>query len=223
MKKDPSADVRMLVGKAAFSLANEDGDAVTLELLGDEDDGVRIEAIKTIRLRKLKSARGKLKFMVESRNTDQKAEALRTIVALNETGDEHKEFYEIYKKLIFEQNSDIQLAALDGLQHIIDPMVVPLLQSGILIMHDDPRIRAATLIALGRSKDHNVVEHIARGFADGDKKVQASAIEGLRLMGHKKGITPLREFQKQSDDEDLINLAGDAIDELEATPKGLLD
>ncbi len=223
MKKDPSSDVRMLVGKAALSLANEDGDTVTLELLGDEDDAVRIAAIKAIRVRKLKSARGKLKFMVESRNADQKAEALRTIVALNETGDEHKEFYEIYKKLIFEQNADIQLAAVDGLQHIIDPMVVPLLQSGILIMHDDHRIRAATIIALGRSKDHNVVEHIARGFADGSREVQTAAIEGLRLMGHKKGLTPLREFQKQSDDEDLINLAGDAIDEIEAAPKGLLD
>lgn len=223
MKKDPSADVRMLVGKAALALANEEGDGVILELLGDENDGVRIEAIKAIKERKLKSARGKLKFMVESRNLDQKVEALRTIVVLNETGEEHKEFYEIYKKLVFEQNADIQLAAVHGLQHIIDPMVVPLLQSGILLMNDDARIRAAATIALGRSKDHNVVEHIARGFADGDRGVQAAAIEGLRLMGHKKGITPLREFQKQSEDESLINLAGDAIDELEATPKGLLD
>ncbi len=223
IKKDPSADVRMLVGKAALALADEEGDEVILELLGDEDDGVRIDAIKSIKERKIKSARGKLKFMVESRNLVQKVEALRTIVVLNETGEEHTEFYEVYKKLVFEQNADIQLAAVHGLQHIIDPMVVPLLQSGILLMNDDPRIRAATIIALGRSKDHNVVEHIARGFADGDHEVQAAAIEGLRLMGHKKGITPLKEFQKQSDDEGLINLAGDAIDELEATPKGLLD
>ncbi len=223
MKKDPSPDVRGLVGKSALSLASEEGDAVILELLADENDSVRLDAIRAISSRKIKSARGKLKFMVESRNKDQKTEALRTIVALNETEDEHKEFYEVYKKLIFDQDANVQLAAVQGIQWIIDPMVVPLLQSGILIMHNDSRVRAATLIALGRSKDHNVVEHIARGFADPEKEVQAAAIEGLRLMGHKKGITPLQEFIKQSDDDDLISAAQDAIAELQSKPKGLLD
>ncbi len=223
MKKDPAAEIRTLVGKSALSLANEEGDAVILELLDDEDDGVRLDAIKAIRERKIKSARVKLKFMVESRNPAQKTEALRTIVVLNETGEEHTEFFEIYKKLIFEQNADIQLAAVQGMQFIVDPMVVPLLQSGILLMHEDGRVRAATLIALGRSKDHKVVEHIARGFADGEHDVQAAAIEGLRLMGHKKGVTPLKEYIKQSDDDDLIAAAKAAIEELETAPKGLLD
>jgi HEAT repeat protein len=223
MKKDPDAGIRMLVGQAALSLADENGDTVILELLADEDDKVRLEAIKSIRERKIKSARGKLKFMVGGRDKAQKTEAMRTIVALNESVEEHKEFFEIYKKLIFEMDAEIQLAAINGIQWIIDPMVVPLLQSGILIMHKDPRVRAATLIALGRSRDHNVVEHIARGFADGELTVQAAAVEGLRLMGHKKGVTPLQEYIKQSDDEDLIQKAREAIDEIQTKPKGLLD
>ena len=97
-------------------------------------------------------------------------------------------------------DAEIQLASVQGLQWIVDPMVVPLLQSGILIMHKDARVRAATLIALGRSKDYNVIEHIARGFADSEIDVQKAAIEGLRLMGSKKGLTPLKEFIKQTDD-----------------------
>jgi len=223
MKKDSDPGIRLLVGQAALSLADENGDTVILELLADEDDAVRLDAIKSIRLRKIKSARGKLKFMVEGRDKAQKTEALRTIVALNESEEEHKEFFGIYKKLIFEMDADIQLAAISGIQWIIDPMVVPLLQSGILIMHKDHRVRAATLIALGRSRDHNVVEHIARGFADGEIAVQAAAIEGLRLMGHKKGVTPLQEYIKQSDDEDLIQKAREAIEEIQTKPKGLLD
>jgi len=223
MKKDRDPKIRMVVGRAALSLKNEAGDAVILELLADEDDGVRVAAIKSIRTRKIKSARPKLKFMIESRNKVQKTAALRTIVVLNESGDEHKEFFEIYKKLLFEMDAEIQLAAIKGIQWIIDPMVVPLLQSGILIMHKDKRVRAATLVALGRSRDYNVVEHIARGFADPEKEVQGAAIEGLRLMGHKKGVTPLKEYIKQSDDEDLIARARAAIDELETKPKGLLD
>jgi HEAT repeat protein len=223
MKKDKDPDLRIIVGQAALALENEDGDGVILELLADENDKVRIEAIRAIRKRKITSALGKLKFMVESRDENQNTEALRTIVALNETEDDHKEFYEIYKKLIFEQNPEIQLLAVQGIQWIVDPMVVPLLQSGILLMHKDERIRAATLMALGRSKDHNVVEHIARGFADGSLPVQEGAIEGLRLMGHKKGILPLQEYIKQSDDENLIIKAKDALQELETKPKGLLD
>ena len=223
VKADPDPLIRALVGQAALSLADEEGDAVTLELLGDEDDTVRIAAIKAVAARKIKSARQKLKFMVESRDVKLKTVALRTIVALNDTEEEHKEFYEIYKKLIFDMNPDICLAAVTGIQWIIDPMVVPLLQSGILIMHKDPRIRAATLIALGRSKDHNVIEHIARGFADPDIDTQKAAVEGLRLMRHKKGVTPLKEFIKQTDDDDLKALAETALEEIETGPKGLLD
>jgi len=223
IKKDSDPKIRILVGQAALALQSEEGDQVILELLADEDDEVRIAAIGSVRERKIKSARQKLKFMVEARNKTQKTEALKAIVALNETEEEHKEFFDIYKKLIFDMDPEVSLSAIQGIQWIIDPMVVPLLQSGMLIMHKDARIRAATLVALGRSKDYNVVEHIARGFADGQDIVQKAAIEGLRLMGHKKGVTPLKEFVKQTDDEDLKVLAEDAIAEIETKPKGLLD
>jgi HEAT repeat protein len=223
MVKDSDPKLRILVGQAALSLADPAGDAVLLELLADESDEVRVAAIVAARERKIKAAREKLKFLVESRDKLLKTEALKTIVALNENQTDHQEFFEIYKKYVFEMDAEIQLASVQGLQWIVDPMVVPLLQSGILIMHKDARVRAATLIALGRSKDYNVIEHIARGFADSEIDVQKAAIEGLRLMGSKKGLTPLKEFIKQTDDEELKSLAQAAADELQAGPKGLLD
>jgi HEAT repeat protein len=221
-KADTDPQVRMLVLKAALTLADADGDATILELLADEVDEVRILAIQEVRERKIKSARPKLKFLVEARNPAQKSEAMRAVVALSETEDEHKEYFEVYKKAIFDMDTEVQLAAILGLQWIIDPMVVPLLQSGTLLMHKDARVRAATLIALGRSRDYNVIENIARGFADGERSVQEAAIEGLRLMGSKKAIPPLQEYIRQTDDEELKMLAQGAIQDLETGPKGLL-
>jgi len=221
--QDADPQVRVLVVKSARSLEDAEGDTAIEQFLADENDTVRIAATVAARERKVKAARQKLKFLVESRNVEQKVEAMRTLVSLNESEDEHKEFFETYKKAIFDMNPDIQLAAIQGIQWIIDPSVGPLLQSGILLMHKDARIRAATLLALGRSRDYNVIEFIARGFADSDKEVQKAAIEGLRLMGHKKAITPLQEYIKQTDDEELKVLATAALQEIEAGPKGLLD
>ncbi len=222
-KADTDPQVRTLVLKSALALADPEGDAVILELLADEVDEVRVLAIQEVRERKLKEARPKLKFLVEARNPQQKAEAMRAVVALSETEDDHKEYFEVYKKAIFDMDTEVQLAAIMGLQWIIDPMVVPLLQSGTLLMHKDARVRAATLIALGRSRDYNVIENIARGFADGERSVQEAAIEGLRLMGSKKAIPPLQEYIRQTDDEELKMLAQTAINDLQQGPKGLLE
>ncbi len=222
MKNDPDPKIRSLVVDSALALKNEKGDKVILEKLDDEDDDVRIQAIIGARERKLKEARSKLRQFVQARNPKQKTESMKAIVALAETEQDHKEFLDIYKNALFVSNPEIQLAAIQGIQYIIDPRVVPLLQSGILLQHKDPRIRAATLIALGRSKDFNVVEDIARGFADPERIVQEAAIEGLRLMGHKKGITPLQEYIRQTVDEDLKAKAQAAIESINNKPKGLL-
>jgi len=222
-RKDTDPQVRILVLKAALALADPEGDAAILELLADEVDEVRILALQEVRERKIKEARPKLKFLVEARNPAQKAEAMKAVVALSETEDEHKEYFEVYKKAIFDMDAEVQLAAVNGIQWIIDPMVVPLLQSGTLLMHKDARLRTATLIALGRSRDYNVIENIARGFADGEKSVQEAAIEGLRLMGSKKAIPPLQEYIRQTDDEELKMKAQAAITDLQEGPKGLLE
>lgn len=223
VKNDKDPKIRIIAISAAVSMESEIGDAAIVEKLADETDEVRVEAVVATRGRKIKAARAKLKFMVGSRNKKEKLEVLRTIVALNETEDEHREFVETYKQLLFDMDPEMQLAAIQGIQWIIDPAIPPLMQSGILLMHKDARVRAATTIALGRSRDHNVIEFIARGFADPDRDVQAAGVEGLRLMGHKKGKTPLEEFVRQTDDDELKAAAEAALDHIENQPKGLLE
>lgn len=220
-KADPDIPIRLLAVDAALAMANEAGDAVILEKLDDESDEVRVRAIIAVRQRMLKVARPKLKSFVGSRNRDMKLETMRAINALNETQDDYREFFEVYKSSLYVMDADIQLAAIEGIQHILDPMVVPLLQSGMLLTHQDPRIRAATIIALGRSKDFNTIEDIARGFADPERSVQQAAIESLRLMGHKKGLTPLQEFIRQTPDDELRSEAQAVMEEINSK-KGLL-
>ena len=87
-------------------------------------------------------------------------------MGLNSTEPEHREYFRTYKTLLLDMDPEMQLAAIQGIQWIVDPTVPPLLESGILLMHKEGRIRAATIVALGRSRDFNVIEFIARGFAD---------------------------------------------------------
>jgi HEAT repeat protein len=218
---DPDPKIRILVVDAALAMASEAGDAVISEKLDDETDEVRIRAITAVRERKIKTARPKLKQFVGSRNRDQKLETLRAIVTLNETQEDHREFFEIYKSSLYLLDPDVQLAAIQGIQYIVDPMVVPLLQSNMLLGHSDPRIRAATIQALGRSRDFNTIEDIARGFADPELLVQEAAIEALRLMGNKRGVTPLQEFVRQTPDDALRVKAEAAIEEI-TNKRGLL-
>lgn len=221
-KKDDDPKIRLMALASAAALKNSDGDSAIVAFMEDPDDDVRVAALIQVREKKLKDGRPRLKTMVMSPKPKEKAEAIKAVAVLNETSDEHREFFDLYAKGLFDPDPEIQLAAVQGIQWIIDPKVVPLLQSGILLNHKDPRVRAAALIALGRSRDHNTVEDIARGFVDQEKVVQAAAIEGLRLLGHNKGLKPLSEFVNFTDDADLKAAAQKAIEEIQNKPKGIL-
>jgi HEAT repeat protein len=223
VKGDTDPAIRILAISAASSLANEEGDAVIVEMLSDESDQVRITAVIAARDRGVKAAKPKLKVLVESRNKAEKLETLRTLVGLNANEQEHREYFDTYKTLLFDMDPEMQLAAIRGIQWIVDPTVPPLLESGILLMHKEGKVRAATILALGRSRDFNTIEFIARAFADPEVEVQKAGIEALKLLGHKKGIPPLEEFIKQTDDGELKALAQDAIDEINRPKGGLLD
>jgi len=220
---DPDPAIRILAISAGKSLAGPEGDAAIVDRLSDEADDVRIAAVVAVRDRGIKDAKPRLKLLVESRNKAEKLETLRTLVGLNSNEAEHREYFETYKTLLFDMDPEMQLAAIQGIQWIVDPTVPPLLESGILLMHKEGRIRGATIVALGRSRDFNVIEFIARGFADPEVEVQKAAIEALKVLGHKKGIPPLEEFIKQTDDGELKALAQEAIDEINRPKGGLLD
>jgi HEAT repeat protein len=219
-EKDPA--LRFIALRAGQMLQNEEGDIIIIEKMDDQDQKIKLAAIVAVRERNIQSARSKLKVLVGSRKKEEKLEALRSLVAVSATEKEHRESFDTYKRLIFDMDDAIKLAALTGIQWIIDPTVPPLLQSNILLQHKDPRIRAATLVALGRSKDHNSIEFIARGFADPETIVQGAAVEGLGLMGHKKGATALEEFIRQTDDDELKEKAQQALEDIQNKPKGLL-
>ena len=221
-KKDDDPQIRLIALASAAALKGPEGDSVIVAFMEDPDDDVRVAALYQVRDRKLKDGRPKLKTMVMSPKPKEKAAAIQAVAVLNETETEHREFFDTYSKALFDPDPDIQLAAVQGIQFIIDPKVVPLLQSGILLNHKDPRVRAAALIALGRSRDHNCVEDIARGFVDSERIVQAAAIEGLRLLAHVKGLKPLQEFVNQTDDAELKAAAQKAVEEIQNKPKGIL-
>ncbi len=221
---DADTEVRLTVVDAAITLANEQGDGILLGLIDDPDDKVKLAVVKAIGQRKIKAAIEKLKFRVTHRDLEMRRAVLATIVALNETPDDHKKFLSVYQTAIFDPDTEIKIAGLTGIQWINDPNVVALLTDGTLKFHKDPRVRAATLLGLGRSRDHNVVEDVARGLALTEPpEVQRNAIIGLKLMGHKKGLQPLKEFVIATDNEELANLAKDAINVIENPPKSLLD
>ncbi|MFH1530310.1 MAG: hypothetical protein ABIK09_06190 [Pseudomonadota bacterium] len=221
---DPDLEVRLTVVDAATTLSNEQGDRILLSLIDDPDDKVKLAVVKAIGVRKIKEAIEKLKFRVDHRDLEMRRAVLATIVALNDTPDDHKQFLGIYQKAIFDSDVEIKLAGLQGIQWINDPNVVALLTDGTLKFHKDPRIRAITLLGLGRSRDHNVVEDVARGLALTEPpEVQKAAIIGLKLMGHKKGLQPLQEFVVATDSAELGELAKEAINVIENPPKSLLD
>ncbi len=221
---DPDLEVRVTVVDAATTLSNEQGDKILLSLIDDPDDKVKLAVVKAIGLRKIKEAMEKLKFRVNHRDLDMRRAVLATIVALNETPNDHKQFLTIYQKAIFDADIEIKLTGLAGIQWINDPNVVALLTDGTLKFHKDARVRALTLLGLGRSRDHNVVEDVARGLSLTEPPdVQRSAIIGLKLMGHKKGLQPLQEFVVATDNEELGQLAREAINIIENPPKSLLD
>lgn len=222
VKGEADPALRALALRAAQMLQSEEGDVLIVEKMDDQDEAIKLAAIVAVRERNIQAARSKLKVLVGSRKREEKLEALRSLVAVSQTEEEHRESFDTYKRLIFDMDDEMKLAALQGLQWIIDPTVPPLLQSNILLQHKDPRIRAATLVALGRSKDHNTIEFIARGFADPERQVQAAAVEGLGLIAHKKGITALEEFIRQTDDDELKIKAEATLEEIQNKPKGLL-
>lgn len=221
-KKDDDPQMRLMALAAAAALKSPEGDSAIVAFMEDPDDDVRVASLVQVRERKLKDGRARLKTMVMSPKQKEKAEAIKAVAVLNETEAEHREFFDLYARGLFDQDPEVQLASVQGIQWIIDPKVVPLLQSGILLNHKDPRVRAAALIALGRSKDHNTVEDIARGFVDQEKIVQAAAIEGLRLLGHNKALKPLQEFFNYTDDPELKAAAQKAVEEIQNKPKGIL-
>ncbi|MBM4371036.1 MAG: HEAT repeat domain-containing protein [Deltaproteobacteria bacterium] len=221
---DTDAQVRLTVTEGAAALGNEEGDQVLLALIDDPDDGVKLAVVKAIGVRKVKAAMEKLKFRVTHRDLEMRRAALRTIVSLNETPEDHKQFLQVYQSAIFDPDVEIKIAGLEGIQWINDPNVVALLTDGTLKFHPDPRVRAVTLLGLGRSRDFNVIEDVARGLALTEPpEVQRAAIQGLKLMGHKKGLQPLQEFVVAMEGEELAELARDAIQAIENPPKSLLD
>ncbi len=221
---DQDVEVRLTVVDAATTLANEQGDGILLSLIDDPDDKVKLSVVKAIGVRKIKAAMEKLKFRVNHRDLEMRRAVLATIVALNETPNDHKGFLTVYQKAIFDPDVEIKLAGLTGIQWINDPNVVALLTDGTLKFHKDPRVRAITLLGLGRSRDHNVIEDVARGLSLTEPpEVQQNAIIGLKLMGHKKGLQPLKEFVIATDNEELATLAKEAINVIENPPKSLLD
>ena len=221
---DQDAQVRLTVVDGAIALQDEQGDKVLLSLIDDPDDKVKLAVVKAIGVRGIKEAMEKLKFRVNHRDLEMRRAVLATIVVLNETPEDHKQFLQVYQKAIFDVDVEIKIAGLTGIQWINDPNVVALLTDGTLKFHKDPLVRAATILALGRSRDHNVVEDIARGLSLTEPpEVQRNAIIGLKLMGHKKGLQPLQEFIIASDSEELIELAKESINVIENPPKSLLD
>ena len=221
---DQDAQVRLTVVDGAITLQDEQGDKVLLSLIDDPEDKVKLAVVKAIGVRGIKEAMEKLRFRVNHRDLEMRRAVLFTIVSLNETPEDHKQFLQVYQKAIFDADVEIKAAGLMGIQWINDPNVVALLTDGTLKFHKDPKVRAATILALGRSRDHNVVEDIARGLALTEPpEVQKNAIIGLKLMGHRKGLQPLQEFIIASDNEELIELAKESIDVIENPPKSLLD
>jgi HEAT repeat protein len=220
---DDDPQVRGVVVDAARSLKNEKGDNVILTLIDDPDDKVKLAVVKAIGERGLKQAMPKLKFRVNNRDLEMRRAVLATIVTLNETEEEHTEFMNVYQTAIFDVDTEIKLSGLEGIQWISDPNIVTILQDGTLTFHKDPRVRAQTLLGLGRSRDHNTIESIARGLDDKDAMVKEAAIKALKILGHKNGAVPLEEFLKVSDDKNLVPLAKEALEAIKNPSKGLLD
>ncbi|GEM_PF-4541643 len=221
-RKDEDAQIRLIALASAAALNAPEGDTAIVAFMEDPDDDVRVAALVQVRERKLKDGRARLKTMVMSPKPKEKAEAIKAVAVLNETEEEHREFFDLYSRGLFDPDPEIQLASVQGIQHVIDPKVVPLLQSNILLNHKVGKVRAAALEALGRSRDHNNVEYIVRGFVDTEREVQSAAIEALRLLGHAKAIKPLQEFVNQTDDEELKVQATKALEEIQNKPKGIL-
>lgn len=222
MAKDQDAGLRELAVKASARSANAKGDELIMSLMDDPSDAVKLAVMAAIAERKLKDAKERLRFRLTLRDPKLRAAALRTIVALNETHEDHEAFFDAYQAAVIDPDNEIRLAGLDGIKWVRNDTVAFSLQDMALTLNEDPRVRAKTMEAMGTTRNPDVIESLARGLSDKDKLVQGAAILALRSLSLPGCEVPLQEFVANTDNDELRFLAQEALDQIKTQQRGFL-
>lgn len=169
---DPSPRVRSVVANLLMEMADASVVAMLLELLREEDPGVRSQAM-TILARLGTLSWPQIAAYLEDADADVRIFAAQI---LGNTG--LKEAFPALKTALSDPEENVRYAAVEALGRVGDPAAIPLL----LDMLPDEWARYPAVASLGQLKAREAVPHLLKLYAE-DEWVHHAVIEALGNIG----------------------------------------
>lgn len=209
LKADPDPQIRAQVATAMGWAKNPAAGETLIALMGDSDSGVKEAAAEGIGQQKLHAGLGALLQYVQYGRPEVRRAVIGAIVAAAQPEDQEK-VLEVYLNALYDQDTEVKLAAIRGMRPIKDQRVVTGLSGAVI----DPNveIQKAAIDGLAETKDPNATEGIARALFSDSRELKLLAIEALGRLGQDNVVKPLREFIKNEGDEELRRKASEVHD-----------
>ena len=200
MKDHQDAVIREQVAFALAEGEHAEAEPTLIKFLDDPDNRVKLQAVKSIYLRRAGAALPKLRWLLEYRHTDIRREVVRTVISLVDPKD--PKMFDVYQQRLYDKDADVRFMVVEALSGYVEhPLLASVL--GAAVRDEDKRVQLRALEILGGSQDENAVEQVIRGLFHPDKDVVMKALDALEQMKSPKAIKALNEVLKRHADPDV--------------------
>lgn len=209
LKGDADPEVRAQVATAMGWAKNPAAGETLIALMGDADSEVKRAAAEGIGLQKVHAGLGVLIQYVQYGRPEVRRAVIGAVVAAAQPEDQEK-VLEVYLNALYDQDTEVKLAAIRGMRPIRDQRVVTALSGAVIDPNVD--VQKAAIDGLAETKDANATEGIARALFSDSRELKLLAIDALGRLGQDNVVKPLREFIKNEPDEELRRKASEVHD-----------
>ncbi|MCA9521490.1 MAG: HEAT repeat domain-containing protein [Myxococcales bacterium] len=204
---DKDTFVRAQLAVALGFSKSAESKAALVKLLDDEEDSVKLEALRSVKKRGLYEAFAALQRLAKDSNVEIRRAAFASLVVLMKERD-HETILPVFTSALYDSDEKVKLEVIAGLARIRGKVLRRVVAALDGALSDSSGVvKRAALVALGKTRDADAWKSVVKGLQDGDRAVRKAALDALAVLKSAAARDRLKRFIASESTAELKALA----------------